>query len=135
MPTLGRADEPGAVEPVLGVDVRSTAKGQLEQPWVVADLTGRDQVRALLGVVFGVDVRAGTDQHAGRVDVVSVRRAHQSGGSTIIAGKRAGAGGQQPARLRGVASGGRFDQQPINLGAPRRGWRNWRRGPGRPRRG
>ena len=58
VPALGRADQAGAVVGVLVVHARAVGERQLEQPRVVADLARRDQVRALLRDVLGVDVRA-----------------------------------------------------------------------------
>ena len=57
-PALGGADQPGAVVGVLVVDARAVGERELQQPRVVADLAGRDQVRALLRDVLGVDVGA-----------------------------------------------------------------------------
>ena len=72
MASLGRADEPGAVEAVLGIDVGARVERELEQAGIVADLARRDQVGALLGVVFGVDVGAVRDERAGGADVVAI---------------------------------------------------------------
>ena len=72
MASLGRADEPGAVEAVLVIDVGARIERELEQAGIVADLARRDQVGALLGVVFGVDVGAVRDERAGGADLVAI---------------------------------------------------------------
>jgi hypothetical protein len=72
MAAIGGTDEPGAVVGVLGVDIGPVGQGQLEQPRVVADLAGCDQVGALLSLVLDVDVGTGVDQQACGLDVVAV---------------------------------------------------------------
>ena len=68
---IGSADQPGAVEGVLGVDVGAVLKGEVEQ--FEGTFAGRDEIGALLAVVLGVDVGATTDQGA-RAPYVVVRR-------------------------------------------------------------
>ena len=76
---FGCADEAGPVVAVLVVDLGAVVEHQLEQARIVADLAGGDQVRALLGLVLGVDVGAGLDQCARGRQVVGERGGDQLG--------------------------------------------------------
>jgi hypothetical protein len=74
---LRRPDQAGPVVAVLGVDVGAGVEREVEQPRVVTDLAGGDQVGALLRLVLGVDVGALLDELSRRGDVVLVRRGEQ----------------------------------------------------------
>ena len=74
---LGGPDQAGPVVAVLGIDVGAGAERELEEAWIVTHLAGRDQVRALLGVVLGVDVGTVGDEAACGRDVVLVRGVEQ----------------------------------------------------------
>ena len=132
MPPLARADQSGPVEAVLARDVAAVGEGEVQQ--VEVALARRDEVRALLGLVLGVDVGAPGDEVAGRGDVVGpggvaqapvevglrqgVARAGRAG--RAVRGRRCGVRG----RLRrrgggGGGGGGRRDRRGGSRGRTR----------------
>ena len=65
---VGRPDQPGAIEGVLGVHVRAVLQCQVQQLQVA--LAGGDEVGALHGAVFGIDIGALGDEGSGAAKVV-----------------------------------------------------------------
>ena len=101
---VGCPDQSGAVVGVEGADIAAGIQGQLEQLQIA--LAGRDQVRALLRLVLGVDVRAGRDQPPGPFDVVGPRCVAQVGVQLRPTGRR----GSHGVRARHVRASTRGDQ-------------------------
>ena len=123
MGAFGGPDQAGAVVAVLGVDVRSGAQGEVEQPRVVADLAGGDQVGALPGVVLQVDVGAGLHEQGGGVDLVAVGGADQRGRALVVPGVDGRALIQQRPHGSGVAAPRGLTQRRGRIGPARRGRR------------
>ena len=72
---VGRSDQAGAVERILGVDVGAVFQGQFEQ--LEESFAGGNEVGALNGLVLGVDVGAAANERAGPRQVVGPGRGNQ----------------------------------------------------------
>ncbi len=114
---FGGADEPGAVEAVLGLDAGTVAQHEVEQSRVVTHLAGGDEVGALLRAVLVVDVGAGIDERAGNVEVVPVGREDQRGGAANRRWRRR----RPPARGRPGPRRGHRSRRRAAVARPRSG--------------